>query len=74
MSTSSLFSFSQLAEASYADFWNEGTNKVITNKDDVIAALITENFSAIQANEFTEHWQARVGRNNQRALRRIEGT
>jgi len=57
MTTGSLFEQAQLAEASYADLWDEGTNSLITNLDDVQDALIAYSFSEKQAQEFTQNWE-----------------
>ncbi|MEQ1622939.1 MAG: calcium-binding protein [Methylococcales bacterium] len=57
ISTTTLFDKALLAEASYADFRIAEQIDGTYNKDKVIAALITGDFSAIQAKEFAQHWQ-----------------
>jgi hypothetical protein len=53
----SIFENAQLAEASYADFFNNVGNFTITNREDVKAALIAKGFSTTQADEFVDNWQ-----------------
>ena len=63
--TLQLFELAQLAEASYAHYWDEKTNKVIQADDDIVAAIIASGFSqnpsdpnaSTQASELTQHWR-----------------
>lgn len=60
MTTNSLFEQAQLAEAAYANFWDDITNTLITDQAKVIAALKGEDgdgFSETQAQEFTNNWE-----------------
>lgn len=56
------FELAQLAEASYADFWDDATNQLITDRSRVEIALIDlqsdgkYKFSETQAEEFTNNW------------------
>jgi len=54
-----LFNQAFLAEASYADFWDEELGQVITDSEKVESALTTDSskLSLSQAKEFTKHWQ-----------------
>lgn len=52
-----LFDQAELAEAAYADFWDETTNSLISDKEDLIAALKDYGFSTVQATEFLDHWK-----------------
>ena len=57
MSTvTSLFDQAQLAEAAYANFLDNSGN-LLTNINDIKAALIAKDFSPIQATDFVTHWR-----------------
>ena len=61
MSTITLYEQAQLAEAAYADLWNDLTESAITDKNAVIDRLValkpdgSYSFSAAQATEFVLH-------------------
>jgi len=57
VNTNSLFDMAQLAEASYADFWDDSINQVITDPDGVKTALINRKFSNTQADKFLLSWK-----------------
>jgi len=61
MSINSFSKQAQLAEASYADFWDEDSNQIITDPQDAQLALINiggenKGFSSSQAADFASHW------------------
>lgn len=57
MDMETLLNHSLLAEAAYANLWNDRLNQVITADDDVKNALVTAGFSQTQAEEFIKHWE-----------------
>jgi len=57
MNINSIFEQAELAEAAYANFWDEDANEVITNVDDVKNALEASGLSKTQAFELVKHWR-----------------
>jgi hypothetical protein len=57
MNDSNYFELAQLAEAAYADLWDDATGRVITSNSRVIEALQSVGFSPSQATELTSNWQ-----------------
>jgi hypothetical protein len=52
-----LFDQAELSEAAYADFWDETTNSLISDQEDVQAALRNHGFGKTQAADFVTHWK-----------------
>ena len=52
-----VFDQAELAEAAYADFWDETTNSLITSKIKLQEALESYGFSTTQAADFLDHWK-----------------
>lgn len=59
MTTGTLFQQAQLAEAAYADFWDENSNQVLVDAGDIKDALLALDpaFSETQAQQFIEEWE-----------------
>ena len=57
MFINTLFEHAQLAEAAYANFWDDRNNEVTTDPAKVQTALKDLGFSKKQAEEFTSHWE-----------------
>ena len=52
-----LYQQAVLAEAAYANFWDNNLNALITNPEDVKNALIASKFSPAQATAFVKKWR-----------------
>ncbi len=74
MNDSNYFELAQLAEATYADLWDDTAGRVITSNSRVIEALKAMDFSPSQATEFTTNWEVVAGGHQPNAGTGYSGT